>query len=159
MKNHEYAKMEFFYKKDLLYLEKIIKSTTSNKKKDSLLTINTFYAEWCPNCHYDVKTLKEVINLCSDDLVDLNLIMMLSSDEIKAFTKQSSAGSIHKGIRHGVLKAFNLPYGGKEITESFSELVNPILQKSFLLNKENQKLEQLRDWLLPMLMNGQVKIN
>ena len=81
MKNHEYAKMEFFYKKDLLYLEKIIKSTTSNKKKDSLLTINTFYAEWCPNCHYDVKTLKEVINLCSDDLVDFNLIMMLSSDE------------------------------------------------------------------------------
>ena len=87
------------------------------------------------------------------------LYMMLSSDEIKAFTKQSSAGSIHKGIRHGVLKEFNLPYGGKEITESFSEVVNPILQKSFLLDKENQKLEQLRDWLLPMLMNGQVKIN
>lgn len=87
------------------------------------------------------------------------LYMMLSSNEIKAFTKQSSAGSIHKGIRHGVLKEFNLPYGGKEITESFSEVVNPILQKSFLLDKENQKLEQLRDWLLPMLMNGQVKIN
>lgn len=87
------------------------------------------------------------------------LYMMLSSKEIKAFTKQSSAGSIHKGIRHGVLKEFNLPYGEKEITESFSEVVNPILQKSFLLDKENQKLEQLREWLLPMLMNGQVKIN
>ena len=52
MKNHEYVKMEFFYKKDLHYLEKIIKPTTSyNKRKDFLLTINTFYAEWCPNCH------------------------------------------------------------------------------------------------------------
>lgn len=24
---------------------------------------------------------------------------------------------------------------------------------------ENQKLSELRDWLLPMLMNGQVKVN
>ena len=87
------------------------------------------------------------------------LYMMLSSREIKAFTKQFSAGSIHKGIRHGVLKDFNLPYGGKDITESFSEEVNPILQKAFLLDKENQQLKQLRDWLLHMHMNGQVKIN
>ena len=80
MGNHEYFKMEFFYKKDLYYLEKIIKPTTFySKRKDFLLTINTFYAEWCPNCHYDVKTLKEVINLFSDDLVDFNLNMMLSS--------------------------------------------------------------------------------
>ena len=82
MENHEYGKMEFFYKKDLLYLEKIIKPTTShNEKKDFLLTFNTFYAEWCPNCHYDVKTLKEVFNLFCDDLVDFNLNMMLSSDK------------------------------------------------------------------------------
>ena len=25
-------------------------------------------------------------------------------------------------------------------------------------NEENQKLTELRDWLLPMLMNGQIKI-
>ena len=82
MDKHEYAKMEFFYKKDLFYLEKIIKPTTfHNKKKDLLLSIDTFYAEWCPNCHYDVKTLKEVFNLFSEDLVDFNLNMMLSSDK------------------------------------------------------------------------------
>ena len=82
MHKHEHVKMEFFFKKDLLFLEKITKPTTFNdKKKDSLLTINTFYAEWCPNCHYDVKTLKEVFNLFSEDLVDFNLNMMLSSDE------------------------------------------------------------------------------
>ena len=82
MVNHEYVKMEFFYKKDLHYLEKITKPTTSyNKRKDFLLTIDTFYAVWCPNCHYDVKTLKEVFNLFSEDLVDFNLNMMLSSDE------------------------------------------------------------------------------
>tara|TARA_A100001388_G_scaffold16314_1_gene10834 strand:- start:30 stop:1343 length:1314 start_codon:yes stop_codon:yes gene_type:complete len=87
------------------------------------------------------------------------LYMMLSSTEIKTFTKQSSTGSVHKGIRHGVLKDFNLPYGGKGITESFTEAVNPILMKSFMLDKENQQLNQLRDWLLPMLITGQLKIN
>ena len=82
MENREYVKMEFFLKKDLLFLEKITKPTNSHyKKKDFLLTINTFYAEWCPNCHYDVKTLKEVFNLFSEDLVDFNLNMMLSSDK------------------------------------------------------------------------------
>ena len=82
MERHEYVKMEFFLKKDLLFLEKITKPTTFHyKKKDLLLSINTFYAEWCPNCHYDVKTLKEVFNLFSEDLVDFNLNMMLSSDE------------------------------------------------------------------------------
>jgi len=81
MDKHEYVKMEFFYKKDLLHLNKIINPTTLHKKKDSLLTIYTFYAEWCPNCHYDVKTLKEFFNLFSEDLIDFNLKMMLSSDK------------------------------------------------------------------------------
>jgi thiol-disulfide isomerase/thioredoxin len=82
MHKHEYVNMEFFFKKDLLHLEKITKPTTfHNKKRDFLLTIDTFYAEWCPNCHYDVKTLKEFFNLFSEDLVDFNLNMMLSSDK------------------------------------------------------------------------------
>ena len=82
MHKHEYVKMEFFFKKDLFFLEKITKPATfHDKKRDSLLTIYTFYAEWCPNCHYDVKTLKEFFNLFSEDLVDFNLNMMLSSDK------------------------------------------------------------------------------
>ena len=28
----------------------------------------------------------------------------------------------------------------------------------FIRSMENQKLEELRDWLLPMLMNGQISI-
>ena len=41
MKNHEYAKMELFYKKDLVFLEKITKPTTSHKKKDSKVKFKT----------------------------------------------------------------------------------------------------------------------
>ena len=42
---------------------------------------------------------------------------------------------------------------------SYFPLKNAILDKLELIQKENQKLVELRDWLLPMLMNGQVKVN
>lgn len=85
------------------------------------------------------------------------LFMLLSSTEMKAFTKNVSAGSIHKGVRHGVLKTFKLPYGQKSLIDDFSKILSPILKKIDKLDKENQKLVEFRDWLLPMLMNGQVR--
>ncbi len=87
------------------------------------------------------------------------LFMLLSSKEMKVFTKQSSAGSIHKGIRHEVLKNFMLPYGGMPIILSFTKILRPLLKRQHMLNAENQKLNELKDWLLPMLMNGQVTVN
>ncbi len=84
------------------------------------------------------------------------LFMLLSSKEMKVFTKQSSAGSIHKGIRHEVLKDFKLPYGGMPVILSFTKILRPLLERQHILYTETQKLNELRDWLLPMLMNGQV---
>jgi len=86
------------------------------------------------------------------------LYMLLSSDRMKAFTSNVSAGSIHKGIRHTVLKTFKLPYKDKEITEVFTIKISPIIKRIYTLDNENHKLAELRDWLLPMLMNGQVTI-
>ncbi|BCN92771.1 hypothetical protein THMIRHAM_05560 [Thiomicrorhabdus immobilis] len=42
--------------------------------------------------------------------------------------------------------------------QSFHEIVQPIFQKIKKCSLENFELQQLRDWLLPMLMNGQVTI-
>ena len=36
--------------------------------------------------------------------------------------------------------------------------LQPIMLKQQILENQNQELTQLRDWLLPMLMNGQVKV-
>lgn len=44
------------------------------------------------------------------------------------------------------------------IVESYSEIVKPIYEAVHKNNNQNQELTQLRDWLLPMLMNGQVKV-
>jgi type I restriction enzyme, S subunit len=38
------------------------------------------------------------------------------------------------------------------------DLINPLLEKRLIYEKENQQLIKIRDWLLPMLMNGQVTV-
>jgi len=86
------------------------------------------------------------------------LYFLLSSESIKAFTKQSSAGSTFKGIRIGILNTFLSAYSNKKLIREFSETVKPILKKIDIVQKESQTLTELRDWLLPMLMNGQVKV-
>jgi type I restriction enzyme S subunit len=86
------------------------------------------------------------------------IYMLLSCDEIKAFTKNVSAGSIHKGVRIGILNTFQMAYSNKELISEFSKIVQPMLEQINILGKENQSLYELRDWLLPMLMNGQVKV-
>ena len=45
------------------------------------------------------------------------------------------------------------------VAKKFYNVVNEIEIKRQKNLKENQKLVELRDWLLPMLMNGQVKVN
>ena len=46
-----------------------------------------------------------------------------------------------------------------ELTKVLEKTLAPIFLKKMNNEIENQKLTELRDWLLPMLMNGQVKVN
>lgn len=57
-----------------------------------------------------------------------------------------------------MLKTFRLPLAPKHIIDQYTEKISSTLKKQYLLDCENQKLAELRDWLLPMLMNGQVTV-
>lgn len=54
----------------------------------------------------------------------------------------------------------NIPIldANKYLKELYFDKVNPLYEKIKLNLKQNQELSVLRDWLLPMLMNGQVKV-
>lgn len=45
-----------------------------------------------------------------------------------------------------------------ELIQKLDKIISPILEKKVKLDQENQQLASLRDWLLPMLMNGQVTV-
>jgi type I restriction enzyme S subunit len=53
----------------------------------------------------------------------------------------------------------NFAIPSKKTMDLFSEFVHPMIDQILSKKRENQKLTELRDWLLPMLMNGQVKVS
>lgn len=67
------------------------------------------------------------------------------------------------GIKNLLFDSFvsnhNLPMPPKELAKKFFDFADRAHKKNQNLLKENKHLEDLRDWLLPMLMNGQVTVN
>ncbi|QBA20943.1 restriction endonuclease subunit S [Chryseobacterium indologenes] len=106
------------------------------------------------NINESVFSFKPNLNIVTSEY----LFMLLSSEDVKQKCQNSSTGSIHKGIRITPLKEFSFAYPSKTIIKSFTEKISPILEKINHTQQQNQELASLRDWLLPMLMNGQIKI-
>jgi len=56
------------------------------------------------------------------------------------------------------VKNYQVTLPPETLVSDFSEIIRPMQDKKQRLLLENQQLTQLRDWLLPMLMNGQVTV-
>ena len=94
--------------------------------------------------------------LIADDEKYYAPIFYAVKDTIKKLTSRSR-GSIVKFITKGDIEEITLTLPQKGKNELFNTL-NTIFHKISINDIENQKLVELRDWLLPMLMNGQVKV-
>lgn len=68
-----------------------------------------------------------------------------------------SSGSIQKVINSDHIDEFIFPFS-EEAVQAYGVITNPIYLQLKQLAIENKKLVKLRDWLLPMLMNGQATI-
>lgn len=64
-------------------------------------------------------------------------------------------GSIQKKINQDNLNNYRIPQIPNSISHAFYDIVKPMFEKVRTLRLENGELTKLRDWLLPMLMNGQ----
>lgn len=69
-----------------------------------------------------------------------------------------SSGSVFDSIVSNDIELTNLAIPTEDVIEKFAAVVEPAFEKIANNTKENQQLAQLRDWLLPMLMNGQVTV-
>lgn len=70
----------------------------------------------------------------------------------------SLSGSTVFGIRQDVLRTIKVVVPEFKMQERFNDKVLPMLRQIKKLDLQNQHLTALRDWLLPMLMNGQVTV-
>ena len=92
-----------------------------------------------------------------DKKYDKNYIYYTLQNCLKVI-EQNASGSTFKEISATVLKDIKILQPNLEIVKKFEIKVSSI--NNYIRDNEvqNQELTQLRDWLLPMLINGQVKV-
>jgi len=82
----------------------------------------------------------------------------LQSSEFKGYLLKQSMGTNINNLTNSDILDCRIILPNEEILDKFENMV----EKNFKLISnnyiQNQQLTQLRDWLLPMLMNGQVKV-
>jgi type I restriction enzyme S subunit len=67
-------------------------------------------------------------------------------------------GSVFNTITRDTFKSIIFPFAGGEITQKFSEIITPYLNRVSLNNYQNIELAKARDVLLPKLISGQLKL-
>lgn len=77
---------------------------------------------------------------------------------LEELIKSGSGGTIMKNVNQELLNNLIIQVPEKSISTAFNKKIDIIFKKINNLEKQNQELTALRDWLLPMLMNGQVKV-
>jgi type I restriction enzyme S subunit len=75
------------------------------------------------------------------------------------FDRRNVDGTTFGSITKDDLFSLNVIKPERNILKDYHSIVNPAFEKQNKLELENQKIISLRDWLLPMLMNGQVKVS
>jgi type I restriction enzyme, S subunit len=111
-------------------------------KGDAVLTASTGFAVLTPKKpifrEYNYLTLTSELN-----------ILRLST---------IASGAAYPAVNPDVVCELKLPIPREEILRAFHYLVAPLFDHRESNNQQNQHLTTLRDWLLPMLMNGQVRV-
>lgn len=79
-------------------------------------------------------------------------------DDMYQYLINLSTGSARDNLSQEKIKELNIVIPSDKIIKQFSETVKQFFYKIENNLKENQELASLRDWLLPMLMNGQVSV-
>lgn len=92
-----------------------------------------------------------------NDLIYKNLIFYYLKN-VEEVLKNQSAGTIMKNISQSVLTDMVVSLPPQNVLLKFNSIIDNLLEQMKNVQRQNQELTQLRDWLLPMLMNGQVKV-
>ena len=82
----------------------------------------------------------------------------LGLEDLYKYLVNLSSGSARDNLSQDKIKELNFVIPEKSLLEQFDGIAQSLMSKVLINLKENQQLTQLRDWLLPMLMNGQVTV-
>jgi type I restriction enzyme S subunit len=98
-----------------------------------------------------------IIRFQVNNLIEKNYLFYFLKDMEKNMTSKSG-GTIMPNVNQDTMKRMLVIEPNEKIVIKFNEFIYPIFSKMNGIIQENQTLTELRNWLLPMLMNGQVKV-
>ncbi len=78
--------------------------------------------------------------------------------DIYGYLVNLSSGSARDNLSQDKIRELELVMPKKDVLSQFHAILTPVFDKIFSNLIENRQLSSLRDWLLPMLMNGQVRV-
>ena len=85
------------------------------------------------------------------------LYFLFKQPHMKVKLESSATGTSQKNLSPINTSQINIAYN-KDVFMKYSKVTNSIIEKIVNNLSENLELTKLRDWLLPMLMNGQVTV-
>ena len=128
------------------YNHEDIMVTISCRGNCGIINITRPYS-WITGNSMVVKPKDDIYNI---DYIS-NLLLSLSISSV-------ITGSVQKQLTRTSLVPLKVIIPNKEIIEKYRSITKASFEKRKSIQIEVEQLTQLRDWLLPMLMNGQVKV-
>lgn len=105
----------------------------------------------------DVLISCDVAKIIPSGLIDEQFLEMLfNSDNYHNYIKHFASGTLVLHLNLDGVKCCKIPLPPKSLLDKYREIRKNINSKITIAIKENLELERLRDWLIPMLMNGQI---
>jgi type I restriction enzyme S subunit len=102
----------------------------------------------------------DIAKVCiSDELNKYYLDMLFNSDDYHRYIKGFASGTLVLHLDTKGIEWYKAVIPPKYLLNKFADFKANIDAKKNVTLKENQTLSELRDWLLPMLMNGQVTVS
>ena len=88
---------------------------------------------------------------------EFNYLSLTSESNINRLTTVAS-GAAYPAVNPEAVAAQSIAIPGKYLVKQFHETTSSLFNLLERHRDQNQQLAQLRDWLLPLLMNGQVTV-
>lgn len=104
------------------------------------VTTNQGFKSFIPNKGYPTEFIYQTLN------------------HLMGVIEQNASGSTFKEVSAGTLKTIQTELPAAPTLATYQSTVAPLFRQQVTLEQQSHHLAQLRDWLLPMLMNGQVRV-
>ena len=98
--------------------------------------------------------------ICAIMLNDIRMRYYLKNviEDLYQYLVKLSTGSARDNLSQDMIKNIKVVIPSNDILDRYYDFSNNIIKEITKKQQENEQLTQLRDWLLLMLMNGQVKV-